>query len=379
MRTIVHFLVFLLPLSLLSQTNLPVDTADITEYDPAFIPYNDHFFIEYLDFKLAPTSKENAQLKRHIFYQKDKKCKLYPTNLEEKEDYLLLENKEVKSSDAMILMNGLFKTKDKTGKVYEEILYVNGFIQKIIRKRDFISEVSEYDYSRFPFRLHYIKYGKQGDIITNYFALYDNKTWTYEKTTALISDDIFAQPKVIVDTSQIAGFDHSATPYTDIFLIEHLDTKLNPTLADDAQLKRYTFYQKGKKCKLYPTNSIPKKDKLFLNNREVKNSDSLALMNGVFKLKDKSGRTYEEILYVNGYIKKHILKTGSLWHPRHKGKAISEIAEYDYTTFPFRLHYIKYGKKRLVISNYYIKYDNGAWILQQTNSLISSDITHSDD
>lgn len=195
----------------------------------------------------------------------------------------------------------------------------------------------------------------------------------------LLPVTLVSQLRFYVDTADISELETGIIPYSEYFFIEYLDCKLNSTTKGKAQLKRYTFYQRDIKCKLYPTNSIPKKGKLAFNNRKITHSDQLSLMNGVYKLIDKKGRVYEEILYHNGFIKKHIIKGGSFWHPRYKGKIISEIAEYDYSVFPFKLHYISYRKKGKIKSNYYVKYNGKDWLLESSSNLISTDIYKSVD
>jgi hypothetical protein len=177
----------------------------------------------------------------------------------------------------------------------------------------------------------------------------------------------YSQININIDTTEIAELDLAIVSYFDHFYIEYLNTKMTPTSKEKAQLKRYSFYQKDKKCSLYPSEFISKKSRLLLEGREISASDPLSTMNGVYTIKDKKGLVYEEVTYTNGFITKHVIKSGFLFHPKQKGKSISELAEFDYSEFPFILHYVRYGKRGEIKKDIHLKYTEGNWISDDPN------------
>lgn len=188
----------------------------------------------------------------------------------------------------------------------------------------------------------------------------------------LMAPDLDAQLKI--DTAGITVFDNSIVPYRDHFYIEYLDNKLRPCESKTAAMKRFVFYQKNKKCILYPTETIHYNSALYLNNKIVKPSDSTILMHGVFSIKNKKGRTLEKIYYDHGLITKHILKRGGFLHRKQNGKLVSEIAEFNYSEFPFTLHYIQINPKGEMITNILLRYQNETWHAENTDMAIPTDI-----
>ena len=184
---------------------------------------------------------------------------------------------------------------------------------------------------------------------------------------------ISGQSKIPVDTTGITEYEtFSKVPFYSKFCIEYLNYKMLPVNRQNAQFKRYTYYFKGQKSSKYPYESVLKKDKIFICNKEVRSKDSMALMNGLYTLIDKKGRVYEEIYYIDGFLVKHVLKDGNFWHPREKGKIVSEIAEFDYSVYPFKIHYIQF-KRNKIIKNLYIRYINSKWVYEYADTGMSND------
>ena len=155
------------------------------------------------------------------------------------------------------------------------------------------------------------------------------------------------------------------------YCIEYLDLRWFPVTKTKAQFKRYTLYQKGRKSSEYPFEYLPKKDKILLNENVISSVDSVTLLNGLYKLRDKKGRIYEEVFYKNGFLTKHVVKEKSIWELKRKGKFVFEIAEYDYSTNPFRKHYIRYKTDGTIKYNYITNYD-GYWYSDLADYLMSS-------
>jgi hypothetical protein len=195
------------------------------------------------------------------------------------------------------------------------------------------------------------------------------KTAIFYFFTFFLSVHLFSQ----FDTTKLTEFDQASNPYNDDFYIEYLNTRLKHTKKKKGLFKCYAFYQKNERCTLYPELSLFKRDKLFLNNKEIKHSSPVTTMNGLYCLKDKNKKIFEEIYFVNGFIKKHVVRNRSIFYPKRTGKIICEIAEFDYSAFPFVLHYIQYDRHGNIIKNYYYRYKNALWKAEETDDLISPD------
>lgn len=173
--------------------------------------------------------------------------------------------------------------------------------------------------------------------------------------------DIDSLTKALIDSIPKSEFcTYSNLSIFDRFCIDYIDLKLNAVLKDNSKFKRYSFYQKGQISPIYPLPYFSKGTKLYLYEKELSITDTCQLMNGVFNLKDKNGLIFEEILYYNGFIVKHVIK-----HKKSVFKQneyfTAEIAQYDYSVYPFIMYYIKFNKNGKVLKNIIAKYNGTNW------------------
>jgi hypothetical protein len=159
------------------------------------------------------------------------------------------------------------------------------------------------------------------------------------------------------------------------YCTEYLNLRLFPVEKNKAQFKRYVFYQKGRKSKeYYNADYLLFKEKLLFNDKEISVMDSIMTLNGVYKIRDKKGIVIEEFLYKNGYLVKHLVKDKEIFHKKLIGKFVFEIAEFDYSTKPFRKHYTRYKPNGTIKYNLFTNYEDGIWYYDYTNILMSTNL-----
>jgi hypothetical protein len=159
------------------------------------------------------------------------------------------------------------------------------------------------------------------------------------------------------------------------FCYEYLDKSMVATKPSLGKLQTVVFYEKGKKSKEYPSQFLNAKDKLYRNDTLLPLDGSSSLMHGMYTIKDKDGKITENLLYKDGFITKHVTRYESILKKKRVGETVHEIAEYDYSVFPFVKHYIYYTKPGVIKDNYYTVYRDSSWKTENTTEQLSDTLT----
>jgi hypothetical protein len=192
------------------------------------------------------------------------------------------------------------------------------------------------------------------------------RTWLLQAFLLLTSAQITIGQK-ICDCDSVRKND----TFSD-YCIEYLDAQWLEVKKNKAQFKRYVLYQNGRKSNQYPWEFIPKNEKLTCNDSDVVLTDSVTFLNGLYKIYDKKGFLIHEIFYKSGYIIKGVYRYAAIYSAELRGKVVLEIAEYDYSTFPFRKHVMWFKLDGTIKQNSYITYENGIWLYEGTKDLMTS-------
>ncbi|MFA4853050.1 MAG: hypothetical protein WC868_07170 [Bacteroidales bacterium] len=160
-----------------------------------------NFCREYLDYRFVPVEKGKANFVRYVFYWKGKKSSRYPWEVFFRKDRWVHDGKEISYTDTLELLNGLYQSKDKKGRIKEEYNYKNGLLVKVLNKDRSVfrakekgkkvKEILEYDYLKFPFTIHYNCYNHKGKIKYNTFEFYDNGYWTGRLSKKEMNENMF--------------------------------------------------------------------------------------------------------------------------------------------------------------------------------------------
>ena len=158
------------------------------------------------------------------------------------------------------------------------------------------------------------------------------------------------------------------TNYTG-YCAEYFDIRLLPALNKKPHFKEYFLYVKGEKIDMWNYYHASKTDKVFLNDHEILENDSIKLLDGILKMVNKKGIIYKEFLYKNGFIQKGVIKDG-----KSKVNSVTELVEFDYTSFPFKRHAIYKKADGMITYNEYTKFIGGKYIGELTSDTMSEKV-----
>lgn len=245
------------------------------------------FCTEYLNLRWQTVPKAEAQFKHYVHYERGKIAKNYGWIVFNKKDKIYQNEKQILKVDSIITLNGVYTWKDKNNIAIEELYYKDGYIQKHIN-RDFIGkkkgnqtfEIMEWDYSKHPFKQHYMRFNKHKQIKNNIYYLPVNfNGWCRVEADDTCSDNIL-EVKTISDNA-----------YDKIF------GKWNPK---SSKLKITTNIHDKDSCfSIYVTNN---KDTLYSNGFTTEDYISLdTLYSGTYKINIYNNKRQNE-LYFTKYI-----------------------------------------------------------------------------
>lgn len=157
------------------------------------------------------------------------------------------------------------------------------------------------------------------------------------------------------------------------YCTEYLDMRMYQQVKGYAVFKRYMYYSNGRPSKMYPFEYVYRNDKILWNDKPVMPHDSLQLLNGLYKIRDKYGKDYIEIYYKEGFLTKEIVRRRGRFNLKKNGRRVTEIAEYDYATAPFKQHYIRYKNDGTLECNFYCSDENGILNYETTDLMMSED------